>query len=250
MFHQYRAVAERRGERSTAPKAIARNTDAKSKRRALWASAAFALVTTGSATAVSGGFAPILATAQQTIDLIAARSPGVRTVAIMGKGKGKGRARVRAPGPETVPDRIARALPRVIDRGRAPAVAPEQVAGSGGAALPPAVLPGAVVGPGAVLPAGVTPGGGGIVSPGFIFPPFTGISPPGGGGGGIFVPPPEQPTPPEQPAPPPETPPVVVVPPTPAPPIPEPATWASMMLGFGLLGAIIRRRGRVRLRHG
>lgn len=78
------------------------------------------------------------------------------------------------------------------------------------------------------------PGGGG----GIIVPPQ---APPGGGGG-----PPQQPpgTPPGDPPPqepPPENPP----PEHPTPPVvPEPATWASMLLGFGITGLMIRRRRR------
>ena len=68
------------------------------------------------------------------------------------------------------------------------------------------------------------PGGGG----GILFPP----SPPGGGGGGPNPPPPEQPPPPP---PPPEQPP---------PAVPEPGTWATMLLGFGLTGWMMRRRRR------
>lgn len=64
------------------------------------------------------------------------------------------------------------------------------------------------------------PGGGGI-----IIPP-----PPGGGGGP--PPPPQEPLPPPPP------------PPPPPPAVPEPSTWATMLLGFGLSGWMIRRRRR------
>lgn len=72
------------------------------------------------------------------------------------------------------------------------------------------------------------PGGGG----GIVVPPQ---SPPPGGGG--TTPPPQEPPgnpPPEEPPPEHPTPPVV----------PEPATWASMLLGFGITGLMIRRRRR------
>jgi hypothetical protein len=69
--------------------------------------------------------------------------------------------------------------------------------------------------------------------------------PPAGGGGGIVVPPQAPPpgggggTPPTE-EPPTEQPPTEEPPPA----VPEPATWASMLLGFGLTGFMIRRRRR------
>ena len=63
-------------------------------------------------------------------------------------------------------------------------------------------------------------GGGGIV---------TSQSPPGGGGGGGGGGGDTE-TPPEQPPPP--------------PPVPEPGTWATMLLGFGMTGWLMRRRRR------
>jgi hypothetical protein len=74
------------------------------------------------------------------------------------------------------------------------------------------VAGGAIPG-GGVVP-GTPPGGGGG---GIFFPPGTG----GGGGGGGVVP----------------NPPTIV-------PVPEPATWAMMILGFGMIGAMMRRRAR------
>ena len=52
--------------------------------------------------------------------------------------------------------------------------------------------------------------------------------PGGGGGGGFFSPPVTQATP--------------EVPPTPVTPVPEPATWMTMILGFALIGRALRRR--------
>ena len=76
------------------------------------------------------------------------------------------------------------------------------------------------------------------------------VPPPPGGGGGIIVPPQAPPpgggggTPPPQ-EPPPENPPPEHPPEHPTPPVvPEPATWASMLLGFGITGLMIRRRRR------
>lgn len=92
----------------------------------------------------------------------------------------------------------------------------------------------AALGPLLVTP---PPGGGG----GIIIPPQ---SPPGGGGGtppGGGTTPPEEP-PPENP--PPEEPPVEEPPPEQPPVVPEPGTWATMLLGFGLTGLVMRRRRR------
>ena len=87
----------------------------------------------------------------------------------------------------------------------------------------------AALGPLLVTP---PPGGGG----GIIIPPQ---SPPGGGGG---TPPGGGTTPPENP--PPEEPPVEEPPPEQPPVVPEPGTWATMLLGFGLTGLVMRRRRR------
>ena len=93
----------------------------------------------------------------------------------------------------------------------------------------------AALGPLLVTP---PPGGGG----GIIIPPQ---APPGGGGGtppGGGTTPPEQP--PENPPPPPEEPPPENPPPEQPPVVPEPGTWATMLLGFGVTGLVMRRRRR------
>jgi hypothetical protein len=73
-----------------------------------------------------------------------------------------------------------------------------------------------------------------IVTPGnSVGPPvLTEIPPPGGGGGGGFSPPVTLATP-EVPAP-------------PVTPVPEPASWALMLLGFALIGRMLKRRGAAR----
>jgi hypothetical protein len=78
--------------------------------------------------------------------------------------------------------------------------------------------------PVATVAATPLPGG----APPIVFP---GITPLPGGGGGIIFPPVV------------ETPPVIppVIPPT-TPGVPEPATWAMMLIGFGMIGRTLRRR--------
>ena len=75
-------------------------------------------------------------------------------------------------------------------------------------------------------PVGAPPGDSIIGSPGG----FPAISPPGGGGGGVIIPPVVTTTPPTTP-----TPPI-----TPTPPVPEPASWAMMLIGFLLIGQVLR----------
>lgn len=61
-------------------------------------------------------------------------------------------------------------------------------------------------------------------------PVLSNIPPPGGGGGGGgFAPPVIVTATPE-------------VPQTPATPVPEPATWAMMLIGFALIGRVLKRR--------
>jgi len=67
-----------------------------------------------------------------------------------------------------------------------------------------------------------------IVGPPPYGPPILPEIPPPGGGGGFF-PPPIPPLPPPPPPPPP-------------PAVPEPATWATMLLGFAAIGSFFRSR--------
>ena len=83
--------------------------------------------------------------------------------------------------------------------------------------VPAALAPPVEVGPLLLTPQ--PPSGGGIV-----IPPEA--PPPGGGG-------PNPPPPTEEPPPPP-----------PPPAVPEPGTWATMLMGFGLVGWLMRRRRR------
>lgn len=90
--------------------------------------------------------------------------------------------------------------------------------GPAAGAGPAAVVPGAVP---ITLPGG--PGGGGGLIVGGL--PSGGATGGGGGGGGIAVTPP----------------PIDVVPTVPVAGVPEPATWISMIIGFALVGAALRR---------
>lgn len=79
------------------------------------------------------------------------------------------------------------------------------------------------------------PGVGGVP----IFVPGTG----GGGGGGGTVPGPDEPETPTPETPPTELPPPPVVPPV-VTPVPEPATWFMLIVGFGAIGGAMRQRRR------
>jgi hypothetical protein len=71
-------------------------------------------------------------------------------------------------------------------------------------------------------------------SPPYGPPILSNIPPPGGGGG--FVPPPIV----TQQVPPP--------PPPPPPAVPEPASWALMLVGFATIGSMLRREKRIKAR--
>mgnify|MGYP000176760204 CR=1 FL=1 len=141
------------------------------------------------------------------------RSPEQRPEGALASAKG----RVSA----VLPAAVAPAAPPKVASVAAPAGKPPIVT----YAVPetPMVLPAAVVpAVASALPLAATPAaaGGGLFIPPLIVP--------GGGGGGITT---------------------LVTPPTstpnpPVPGVPEPATWAMMIIGFGLLGALLRRRRR------
>ena len=127
-----------------------------------------------------------------------------------------------------------RALPKV----RRPA---SPLAGIVGAVPIPPVVPPVIPGPlynvvnGAPPPPVALSPPGGPGPPGRVFP---GFSFPGGGGGGIVIPPPAIITPPDTPV-------VPVTPVTPVTPgIPEPSTWAMMLLGFAIIGSAVARKAR------
>jgi hypothetical protein len=148
--------------------------------------------------------------------MMAERSPGERAQGALASLKHK-----RAPAIHE------RALPKVR-RPAAPPISP-LAAIVAGPPVPPAIPPAAPIyslmtgPPTAIPPIGAIPvsGGGG---PPIIGSPGGG----GGGGGGVIVPP------------------VTTTPGTPTPPtqtsaVPEPGTWALMLLGFGFVGLAVRR---------
>ena len=164
---------------------------------------------------------PGIDAAKSLMALLEDRSPGDRTAAELTKTKKK------AAGPEQ------RALGK-INKPEAPPEFVEAIVPSPPPAIedvPPFPVALAGLGPLVEVPP-PPPGGGGIITPA-----ATGGGG-GGGGGGTENPPPENPPPTENPPGEPtphENPPPVV---------PEPSTWATMLLGFGLTGWLMRRRRR------
>ena len=141
------------------------------------------------------------------------RSPGERDEALLLKGKGKlaGKGKSGSMASREVPAGAPEqaALGKVFE---APAAAPEAIPGT---EAPVSETPLAAAAPPGDVPSVLNPGG---------FVP----SPPGGGGGGTIGgggnPPP---------------------PPPPPGPIPEPSTWALMLVGFFFSGFAMRRRGAI-----
>jgi hypothetical protein len=169
------------------------------------------------------GTAAVKAAGQDLLSAMRARSPGERQAgALTTKGKRERPAPVSAMLPVAQENPVL-AAPTVL----APVAAAPLAAAVAPAVLPPAALAPAALAPIAaggigaagllpLIPAAIViaanpPGGGGNNPP----------PPPGGGGGGVTPPPPP-----------------------PGPAVPEPATWAMMIIGFGLLGAFLRRRSR------
>ena len=167
---------------------------------------------------------PGVTSAKSFLAMMAERSPGDRTKAELTRTKQRTAApKQRALGKVTPPappkefvEAIAPPPPKVTD-------------------VPLAMAAPTTLGPLLIAPS--TPGGSGIVIP---------PSAPPGGGGGPTPPPGEEPPPTEPPPTEPPLPPEVPVEPTPTSPpvVPEPGTWATMLLGFGLTGILMRRRRR------
>jgi len=147
--------------------------------------------------------------------MLADRSPGTRTVGELAMLKHK-----RSVGLHE------RALPKV--RGPyTPPTAYQALSSPPPAFVPPPPVPlfGTMAGgpPEAIPPIGGAPTGD------FGPPALSNIPSPGSGGGGAFTPPIVTAV----------TPGVLV---TPAAPVPEPSSWGMMLLGFGLMAAVLRRR--------
>jgi hypothetical protein len=165
---------------------------------------------------VRDGISESLHGVQTVAAMLAERSPGARPEGALANLKHKRQAALHQ-----------RALPKIRSP-YAPPTAYEVLASppSGPPIVPPPQAPlfSTIAGgpPIAVPPAnGATPGG----------PPFLSDIPipGGGGGGGVFSPPVTLATP--------------QVPPTLVESVPEPASWAMMLLGFVLIGRALRRRG-------
>jgi hypothetical protein len=173
---------------------------------------------------------PGIASAKSFLAMMAERSPGDRTKAELKTTKHRPAAapKQRALGKITPPP-----PPKEFVEAIAPP--PPKVAEGVPLAMAPTTL-----GPLLVTPS--TPGG-------IAIPPQS--PPPGGGGGGPTPPPSEEP-PVTQPPPPVGVEPTITQPPPPGddeppptpPVVPEPGTWATMLLGVGLSGLLMRRRRR------
>ena len=153
--------------------------------------------------------------AKSVASLFELRSPGERVAGALASLKGKKRPLLH----ERALPKVRRPISPLAAIVAAPPVPP---------VLPPAAPLYNVVGPKPVPAVGFTPAPGG---PPVVFP---GVIPPPGGGGGVIIPPPITTTPP------PVTPVVPITPTTPG--VPEPATWATMLLGFAMIGWAVRRR--------
>src|SRR5215207_10810271 len=161
---------------------------------------------------------PGIEAAKSFMAMISERSPGDRTKAELTRTKHRAAAapKQRALGKITPPpppkefvEAIAPPPPKITE------------------GVPLAAAP-TTLGPLLIAPS--TPGG-------IVIPPS---APTPGGSGGPTPPGVEEPTPTEPPPPPPGD---DEPPPTP-PVVPEPGTWATMLLGFGLTGLVMRRRRR------
>jgi len=161
---------------------------------------------------------PGLDSAKSFLALISDRSPGDRTKAELTKTKKKAAATSTGAPRQRALAKVAKPeLPKdFVNALTPPPPTIEDV---------PAIAPIASIGPTLLTPPPVGGGGGVVIPP---------QAPPPGGGG---TPTPNGPdTPPDHP---PDHP-----PPPPPPSVPEPGTWATMLIGFGLTGIMIRRRRR------
>jgi len=211
------------------------------EKKLVWLFAGLGAIATLSVAALSDGVSDVrMAASANFRELISERSPGKRTGAELSKSKRalnheraprsmvmprtRRKPAINAPNNSTTSTALRAGAPLAIE-------SPELAA----ALVAPVVvgIPGAEVqflgvpissGGGGVDSVLAAPGGGGAVG--------GGVSPPGGSVGG--VPPPAGSAPTDR-----VTPPVVVT------AVPEPQTWATMIIGFGVIGWSLRRRKRV-----
>ena len=210
------AISPRSGRRLKAA-GRARREAARRRRVSLAAGSALTLlfaapISIAAFMGVESGF-PGVATAKSFMAMMSERSPGDRTKGELLRTKQKAAPDAptqRALGKITKPE-----APKEFVEAIAPPITPITE-------LPPVASKEAL---GPILLTPSTPGGGG----GVIVPPQ---APPGGGGGTPNQPPPGEPTPTD------------VEPPPPPPAVPEPGTWATMLIGFGFTGWALRRRRR------
>lgn len=194
------------------------------RKKMLVAAAAGVVVTAGAGAYFTDGATAMTSKGVNLLDAMRDRSPGSRSAgALSNKGQTAGAPAQTVANAATQPS--ARALPKTRVRVAPPVAAAAGVPAAAGSpaigGTPPATtlasIPPGSAGSGGGL--GLPPGGGGF------------IPAPGGGGGG--TPDPGTGTPPPVGG---EAPPVA------APAVPEPQTWLMMIIGFGLLGSVLRRR--------
>jgi hypothetical protein len=172
----------------------------------------------------ANGVSRALGAVQSVADMLAGRSPGERAEGTLANLKHRRLAalhqralpKVRRPGPVSPLAGIVGAAPVPPAQELPPPEAPLYNVVAGGPGAPVAALP---------------PGAGPVV--------FPAIPPPPGGGGGVIIPPPAITPPVTSPVTPP-----IVIPPPPSGAVPEPSTWAMMILGFAMIGRALRVRTR------
>jgi hypothetical protein len=175
--------------------------------------AAAVLASAGASTLMFSGVTPQIS--GKTADLLGImhdRSPGERPAGAKSNKHKQVAMATAAP-----KKRVSRVLPTAVPAAT-PAEAAPPVAGAA-TPIPAAIAPLAAV-PAAIIPAAAS-------NSGFFIPP---LIIPGGGGGGVILTP-------------------AAVPPTggggnppPVPGVPEPSTWAMMIVGFLFVGGLLRRR--------
>jgi hypothetical protein len=170
------------------------------------------LASAGASTLMFSGVTPqIRGKAADLLAMMHDRSPGARAPGAKSN-KHKQVALAAA-----TPKRQSKVLPTAVPAATPAAAAPP--AAGAATPIPAAIAPLAAV-PAAVIPAAASSGG-------FFIPP---LILPGGGGGGLILTPSANPPP--------------VTPPPPVPGVPEPSTWAMMIMGFMFIGGLLRRRQR------